>query len=87
MDPGPTRRRKSDHGYISVGELGRRLDRHEDDSDEIHRDLVQLVRRLDERTDHLSTRITVVFSVVAVLWAIFLVIAPVLRGMLNLPSG
>lgn len=88
VDRRPTRRRQSDAGQtISAGELGRRLDRHEEDSDEIHRDLIQLVRRLDDRTDHLSTRITVVFSVVAVLWAIFLVIAPVLRGMLNLPSG
>ena len=65
-------------------EVNRRLDRHEDRSDEIHRDLTELVRKLDERTDRLATRITVIFSVVAVLWSIFLVIAPVIRSALHL---
>lgn len=84
-DLGPTRRR-ADHGTITTGELGRRLDRHEAASEETHRDLVHLVRKLDERTDHLSTRITVVFSVVAVLWAMFLVFAPFIRAVLGIPG-
>lgn len=81
--PGPTRRR-SDHGTITTGELGRRLDRHEERSAEVHRDLIHLVRKLDERTDHLSTRITVVFAVVGVLWAIFVVLAPIIREWIGL---
>jgi hypothetical protein len=80
----PPARRLSDRQPVTAGEIARRLDRHEELSDELHRDLVRMVRKLDERTDHLSTRITVIFSVVAVLWSIFLVIAPVIRTWLGL---
>lgn len=71
--------RRRDDDSITIGELARRLDRHEQQSSEIHRDQLQMIRKLDSRTDRLTTRVTVVFSVVAVLWALFLVIAPVIR--------
>lgn len=85
------RRRRGDDDTITVGELARRLDKHEDDTTALHRDQLRMIERLDAkiekldaRTDTLATRIQVVFSVVAVLWAIFLVIAPALRALLGL---
>lgn len=80
----PPNRRVSDREPISPAEVARRLDRHEELSDEVHRDLVTLVRRLDERTDRISTRVTVIFAVVSVLWSLFLVIYPLLRSFLGL---
>lgn len=82
----PPSRRASDRlpPTVSSAEVARWLERHERESDRIHDDLVDLVRRLDKRTGELSTRITVIFSVVAVLWSIFLVIAPAVRSMLGL---
>lgn len=80
----PPARRSSDRDPVTAAEVWRRLDRHEEQSDELHRDMVAMIRSLDERTDKLSTRITVIFSVVAVLWSIFLVIAPVIRAALHL---
>lgn len=80
----PSHRRTDGQAGPTAAELGRRFDRHEERSDELHRDLVDMIRKLDDRTDRLSTRITVIFSVVAVLWSIFLVIAPVIRSALHI---
>lgn len=74
--------RRSDDDPISVGELARRMDKHERDTAELHRDQLRMIRKLDDRTDALATRITVVFSVIAVLWALFLVVAPLVRVLL-----
>lgn len=80
-------RRWDDGAPITIGELARRFDRHEQQSDRLHRDQLRMINKLDDRTDTLATRITVVFSVVAVLWALFLVIAPLLRTLLGVPGG
>lgn len=83
----PRDRRWDDGDPITLGELARRFDRHEQQSDRLHRDQLRMINKLDDRTDQLATRITVVFSVVAVLWALFLVVAPVLRAWLGVPGG
>jgi len=72
---------------VSASEVARWMERHERESTQTHRDLTRMIAKLDERTDKLSTRIAIIFAVVAVLWSIFLVIAPVLRGLLGLTSG
>lgn len=46
-----------------------------------------MIQKLDERTDRLAMRVSIIFAVVAVLWAIFLVIAPILRNFLGLDGG
>ena len=46
-----------------------------------------MIQKIDERTDHISTRVTVIFAVVSVLWALFLVVAPVIRQVLGLSDG
>lgn len=74
----------SDREPVTLGEVARWLERHERDSEKTHSELAELAKKLDERTDQLSTRISVIFSVVAVLWAIFLVIAPVIRQWIGL---
>jgi hypothetical protein len=78
---------RRDTDAISIGEVARRLDRHEQRSEEAHQQFAKMINKLDERTDKINIRVTVIFSVVAVLWSIFLVIAPVLRGLLGLPSA
>lgn len=80
----PPSRRAADREPISSSEVARRLDRHEELSDAVHEDLVRLVRKLDERTDRISTRVTVIFAVVSVLWSLFLVIYPLIRSFLGL---
>lgn len=70
-----------------MGELARRFDTHERATERTHRELARMIEKLDARTDVIATRVTVVFSVVAVLWALFLVIAPYLRAVLGVPTG
>lgn len=81
------RARFRDNDEISTGEIARRLDRHERRSEEAHQQFARMINKLDERTDKINLRVTVIFAVVSVLWSIFLVIAPVLRGVLGLPGG
>lgn len=87
--PGDARysRRRDDSHSVTVGELARRFDRHERDSAELHRDLQRIISKLDTRTDALTTRVSIVFAVVAVLWAVFLVLAPLIRVVFGLPDG
>lgn len=94
MTDGPHDRRQHDGDPVTLGELARRMDWHERNSERLHRDQLRMIEKLDERithvddrTDVLATRITVVFSVVAALWAIFLVIAPLLRALIGVPAG
>lgn len=84
-EDGPRSRRRWDDEPITIGELSRRFEKHERDAELLHRDIHEIVRKLDDRTDALATRITVVFSVVAVLWAVFLVVAPLIRVVLGVP--
>lgn len=79
--------RRGYHEPVTVSEVARWMDRHERDSDETHREIAKLVERLDERTDRLALRVTVIFAVVSVLWAIFVVVAPFVRVILGLPGG
>jgi hypothetical protein len=81
------RRMRRDDDQISTAEVARRLDRHEKREEIAHQQFARMINKLDERTDKINIRVTVIFSVVAVLWSIFLVIAPVLRGLLGLPSA
>lgn len=81
------RRRRSDGDSITVGELARRLDYHEQRAETLHREQLEMIRKLDERTDVLTTRVQVIFAVVAVLWAIFLVLAPAIRTVLGIGGG
>lgn len=83
----PYKRRRRDDNGITIGELARRLDRHEQTAAQLHRDAMRLISKLDARTDALTTRISIVFAVVAVLWAIFLVFAPLIRVIIGAPSG
>ena len=87
MTDGRRDRRVRDGDPVTAGEVARWVERHERESTQAHRDMVRLITKLDERTDALATRVAVVFSVVAVLWAIFLVVAPVLRTFLGLSNG
>ena len=86
-DVTPHQRRRTDSEPITLGELARRLDRHEQQSDRLHREQLRMIEKIDARTDILSTRVAVIFAVVAVLWAIFLVLAPAIRTFLNLSNG
>lgn len=75
------------NGTVTSGEVARWLQRHERDSAQIHRDMQRLITKLDDRTDRINLRVSIIFAVVSVLWAIFLVIAPLLRQLVGLPSG
>ena len=46
-----------------------------------------MIEKLDNRTDSIATRVTTIFAVVAVLWAVFLVLAPLIRILVGVPSG
>ena len=74
-------------GPVTSAELARWLQRHEASSNRTHEELARIIEKLDERTDRINLRVTVIFAVVSVLWAIFLVIAPLLRQLIGLPGG
>ena len=80
-------RRRSTDFTPTVGEVARRLDRHEDQTDEIHRNIVRMIEKIDERTDALVVRVAIVFAVATVLWGIIVLLAPFLRGLLGWPGG
>jgi hypothetical protein len=80
-------RRRHDDGLPSTGEVARRLDRHEARSEQLHRDMIRMIEKLDHRTDSIATRVSVIFAVVAVLWAVFLVVAPLIRVLFGVPNG
>lgn len=87
MTNGPRRdRRYSDHEPVSAGEVARWQERHETQSDRTHRDLQRMISSLDEKTDKLTVRVAVILGVSSVLWAILLVLAPIVRPLLGLPS-
>lgn len=79
--------RRGYHEPVTTSEVARWMERHEADSDRTHEKLVQMIEKLDERTDRLALRVTVIFAVVSVLWAIFLVLAPFIRLLIGLPGG
>ena len=95
MSDDPRRdRRERDHDPVTTGELARWVERSDREQRAEHREIRRILERQDERitsesdrTDRLSTRVTVIFSVVAVLWSVFLVRAPFIRAVLGLPNG
>ena len=87
MSDGPRRdRRFGDSEPVSAGEVARWQQRHEDQSDRVHLDLRRMLEALDDKTDKLTVRVAVILGVSSVLWAILLVLAPLLRPILGLPS-
>lgn len=70
---------------VTMGELGRWMERHERMSDEVHRDLAQLIRQLDDRTDKLATRMAVIFALGTAGYSILLLLAPIVRSLIGLP--
>lgn len=72
---------------VTASEVARWMERHEREASLQHREMMQLIQRLDDRTDRINLRVTVIFAVVSVLWAIFLVLAPFLRIVLGLPNA
>ena len=86
--PAPRSRVAPDHrNGPTAAEVARWVERHERDSIQAHRDLLRMIQKLDDRTDRISTRVTVIFAVVSVLWSIFLVVVPILRTWLGLSNG
>lgn len=83
----PRDRRERDHEPVTTGEVARWVERNEREHRREHEDVRRLLSKLDDRTDVLATRITVIFAVVAVLWSVFLVVAPFLRSFLGIPNG
>ena len=84
-------RDRGHNGPVTAAEVARWMERHERDSIQAHRDMLRIIEKqdsridaLDDRTDRMGTRISIIFAVVAVLWSIFLVIAPVIRTVLGL---
>lgn len=45
-----------------------------------------MLNALDDKTDKLTVRVAVILGVSSVLWAILLVLAPILRPLLGLPN-
>lgn len=87
MTNGPRRdRRYNDSEPVSAGEVARWQQRHEDQSDRAHRDFARMISALDDKTDKLTVRVAVILGVSSVLWAILLVLAPILRPLLGLPA-
>ena len=80
-------RRERDHEPVTTGEVARWVERNESAHREEHADIRRLLEQIDNRTDKISTRVSVIFAVVAVLWSIFLVLAPFIRAVLGIPNG
>lgn len=63
------------------------MDRHEDQTDEIHRNILRAIEKLDDRTDALVVRVAIVFAVATILWGVIVLLAPFLRAFLGIPGG
>lgn len=85
MTGGP-RRRVDDH-HPTIGEVARRLDRHEQQTDAIHDRFLEMIDKLDERTDALVVRVAIVFAIATLLWGVIVLLAPFLRAFLGIPGG
>jgi hypothetical protein len=77
-------RRRADDHHPTVGEIARRLDRHETRSERLHRDMIRMIERLDERADTLTVRVAIIIGVAGIVWSVLVVIAPVLRSAFGL---
>lgn len=92
--PDEPRRRVSDAPIVTrlalaerdIDTLGHRMDGHMVACKETHERLIGVVEKLDDRTDALTTRISVAFGIVGALWAAITVLAPFIRDFLRLPT-
>lgn len=80
-------RRRYDDEPISVGELARWLERHEIAAERLHAQQLRMIEKLDARSDLLAQRIAIAFGVVAILWAVFVILAPFVREFLGIANS
>lgn len=69
-----------------IESLSKQLDQHIIDARREHREFTDAIKGLDDRTDRIATRVSVAFAVVGAIWAIVIVLLPIIRDLLRIPS-